>query len=577
MSASPRLRIDTGAAAAAATSAVSLSVSAPTSPADELPGGLDTPQGSEISLASSSPLGTKRRRSDDPPMFLEKTYDMLENCAPEIACWSAAGDSFIVKKPLEFAETIIPVYFKHKNFSSFVRQLNFYGFRKVRVDAAELALIDGAMDPKDWWEFRHEKFVHERKELLREIKRRTLSEAKTTVDRNEIDELRAEVAGLRDQIQLLNKHMLTVMQAVAVRSGPSTAPQQAPAILPSHRAPVAMDHTTVAQLSISAPPPQQQYYQPPPTQVQLVGLARSPHLQPFQNSPTALYHLRPLQSVGSDANQQQHVHGMQQSPLPSYQLFASGAGTPQMSHDGSGRRPSPLDWNVAVSTPRQTAFESSQSQRFPIVSSYPGGAATLPSGLASSSHQAADSAAAVAGTIADLSNLMRNNEANANRSVALAEQEESTQRAVRRLSMVAVEIRHALLACINARIMGVLRVPRQETGPKDIDAIAQAVATDIQEQLARVNESGASNSMEGSSPKQQVIVDLETTRMYRIEILKYLSRELPRAVQESVEKRLPASLKKSFDRSLMALLVQKAQAALEAQMRTETSSVPNGL
>lgn len=549
--ASPRLRIDTA-------TSQSLSVSAPTSPADELPGGLDTPQGSELSVASTSPLGAKRRRSDDPPMFLEKTYDMLENCAPEIACWSAGGDSFIVKKPLEFAETIIPVYFKHKNFSSFVRQLNFYGFRKVRVDAAELALIDGSMDPKDWWEFRHDKFVHERKELLREIKRRTLSEAKTTVDRNEIDELRAEVAGLRDQIQLLNKHMLTVMQAVAVRPGPSAAaPPQAPAM---------------AQLSISAPPPPQQFYQPPP---QLVGLARSPHLQPFHNdprSPTALYQLRPLQSVVSDASQQQHHHGlgMQKSPLPSYQQFASGAGTPQMSHDGSGRRPYPLDWNVAVSTPRQVAFEP-QTQRFPVAPSFPNSLGS------SASHHAAAADAAVAGTIADLSSLMRNTENNASRSAALAEQEESTQRAVRRLSMVAVEIRHALLACINARIMGVLRVPRQETGPNDVDAVAHAVATDIQEQLARVNESGANASamMDGASPKPQTIVDLETTRMYRIEILKYLSRELPRAVQESVEKRLPASLKKSFDRSLMALLVQKAQAALEAQMRTETSSVPN--
>ncbi|KAI3678884.1 hypothetical protein L6452_38188 [Arctium lappa] len=96
-----------------------------------------------------------------PPPFLNKVYEMVDDSNfDHILSWSRGGQSFVVWDPLGLSSNLLPRYFKHNNFSSFIKQLNTYGFRKI--------------DP-DIWEFANNAFLRGQRHILKNIKRRKAS------------------------------------------------------------------------------------------------------------------------------------------------------------------------------------------------------------------------------------------------------------------------------------------------------------------------------------------------------------------------------------------------------------------
>ncbi|KAL3940409.1 MAG: hypothetical protein SGARI_000976 [Bacillariaceae sp.] len=94
------------------------------------------------------------------PNFPAKMYAILSRKdLSDIITWLPHGRSWKVLKPREFEVKVIPTYFEHSKFSSFIRQANGWGFRRI---------ISKGPDRNSYY---HELFLRSRPHLIKLMRR----------------------------------------------------------------------------------------------------------------------------------------------------------------------------------------------------------------------------------------------------------------------------------------------------------------------------------------------------------------------------------------------------------------------
>ncbi|KAK2155755.1 hypothetical protein LSH36_232g02019 [Paralvinella palmiformis] len=142
------------------------------------------------------------------PAFLHKLWTLVEDeSTNDLIAWDPSGRSFHVFDQGRFSKEVLPLYFKHNNIASFIRQLNMYGFRKVtNVEHG------GLKTEKDDMEFSHQYFQRGKEHLLENIKRKvtTTKADDVKVKHDDVNKVLMDVHHLKGKQESINSKFDTL-------------------------------------------------------------------------------------------------------------------------------------------------------------------------------------------------------------------------------------------------------------------------------------------------------------------------------------------------------------------------------
>lgn len=137
--------------------------------------------------------------SENKSSFLSKLFTILGNREiASIVSWNKEGDLFQIFDSDRFQNEVIPMYFKHKNLKSFIRQLNLHGFKKLRnkVKQAREPLVDL---------YKHSFFRRDQPDLMAFIKRKITKPAESDEKVEQINSLIEKQKELQEKVKLIDK------------------------------------------------------------------------------------------------------------------------------------------------------------------------------------------------------------------------------------------------------------------------------------------------------------------------------------------------------------------------------------
>ncbi|TMW58010.1 hypothetical protein Poli38472_013484 [Pythium oligandrum] len=117
-----------------------------------------------LPISSSTALTDATRALKDVAPFLKQLRKMLDEENPDIIRWSSSGGAFEIHDMERMMSYVLPKYFKHRKYTSFQRQLNYFNFRKWTKSKAAVCTFSNEFFVRDQpelaWRITRKKSVH---------------------------------------------------------------------------------------------------------------------------------------------------------------------------------------------------------------------------------------------------------------------------------------------------------------------------------------------------------------------------------------------------------------------------------